>query len=204
MKRLKVAVMLLVLAITASAVLADTIAYVVPAGTQSNQGAGLGPIGMDFDVNSAIVVTQLGVFDAGEMGLALPLEARLYERKSTVSNCNAACDVNLLATLDFTPDDPGTLVDASVFKPLDNPVTLPAGFKGTIVASGFGVDQGIANGFGNQTVPWTTNDGGGLISFVGSGRFGDAALGLDQFPFVVDGGPVNRYAAGTFMFKAAE
>jgi hypothetical protein len=49
------------------------------------------------------LVTQLGVFDAGEMGLALPLEARLYEGKATVSNCNAACDVNLLATLDFTP-----------------------------------------------------------------------------------------------------
>jgi hypothetical protein len=196
--------MLLVLAIMTSAVLADTIAYVNPSGTQSNQGAGLGPIGMDFDVNQDIVITQLGVFDAGENGVALPLQARLYERKATVTNCNSACNVNLVAKLDFTPDDPGTLIDASVFKPLDDPITLPAGFKGTIVASGFGASQGIANGFGNQTVSWTTDDGGGLISFVGSGRFGDAALGLDQFPYVVDGGPVNRYAAGTFMFKPAQ
>jgi hypothetical protein len=194
--------MLLVLAAMVSAVFADTIAYVVPAGTLGNQSAGLGPIGMDFDVNSDIVVTQLGVFDDGSDGMQLPLQARLYQRNDTLSNCNSVCNVTLLATLDFTPDDPGTLIDGSVFKPLDNPITLQAGFKGSIVASGFGADESLANSFGNpNNVLWTTDDGGGLISFVGGGRFGAASAGLDKFPFVIDGGPVNRYAAGTFMFR---
>jgi hypothetical protein len=39
--------------------------------------------------------------------------------------------------------------------------------------------------------------GGGSLIFVGSGRYGDAA----QFPADADGGPVNRYATGTFYFE---
>src|SRR5438876_4517144 len=56
---LKAAALLLVLAVMGSAVLADTIAYVVPKGTSGNQNYS-GALGMDFDVNSDIVVTQLG------------------------------------------------------------------------------------------------------------------------------------------------
>ena len=48
-------------------------------------------------------------------------------------------------------------------------------------------------------------DGGGtpsspLISFIGSGRY-DYASSL-AYPTTVDGGPTNRYDAGTFKFAA--
>jgi hypothetical protein len=195
-KTLRVAALLLVLAGAASAVLADTIAYVVPSGTSGNQNY-MGALGMDFDVNSSIVVTQLGVFKgcAGFDTLHAPLTAELYQRDD-----NDPTNIMLLATLNFTADDPGTAVDSSLFKPLPSPITLPAGFNGCIVAFGYGNAENNGNGYGSPTVAWTTNDGGGLISFVGGGRYGDDTT---MFPGTVDGGPVNRYAAGTFMFNAA-
>src|SRR2546423_1481323 len=58
--------------------LAPAIAYQVPGGTLGNQAFG-GSLGMDFNVNQPVVVTQLGVFDSGSDGLQLPLTARLYD-----------------------------------------------------------------------------------------------------------------------------
>lgn len=197
MKRLSVVAMLLVLAAMAGVVLAaDTIAFNVPAGTPGNQ-AFTGSLGLDFNVVSDIVVTQLGVFDDSTDGLQAPLQARLYQR-----NDADPCSVKLMATIDFTPDDPGTdMGDGSLYKALPNPITLPAGFNGCIVASGYGPLE--KNGNTNGGAPsWYTDDGGGLISFVGKGRFGDPAQ-PGQFPMSVDGGPVNRYAAGTFVYHAA-
>jgi hypothetical protein len=195
-KSMRAAALLLVLAVMTSAVLADTIAYVVPKGTSGNQNY-TGALGMDFNVNAPIVVTQLGVFHscAGFDDLHAPLQAQLYER----DDCNPS-NSTLMATINFTVDNPGTAMDSSLFKPLDTPITLPAGFNGTIVASGYGDPENNGNGYGNQTVPWTTDDGGGLITFVGGGRYGNDPT---MFPATVDGGPVNRYAAGTFVFKAA-
>jgi len=193
---MKAAALLLAVAAMASAVLADTIAYVVPKGTSGNQNY-TGALGMDFDVNSDIVVTQLGVFKgcAGFDDLHAPLQARLYQRDD-IDPTNSI----LMATIDFPIADPGTVMDSSLFKPLPTPITLPAGFTGTIVASGYGNAENNGNGYGNQTVSWTTDDGGGLISFIGGGRYGNDPT---AFPGTPDGGPVNRYAAGTFIFKAA-
>jgi hypothetical protein len=39
---------------------------------------------------------------------------------------------------------------------------------------------------------------GGCLEFVGSSRFGDDP---NSFPSILDGGPENRYAAGTFYFE---
>jgi hypothetical protein len=194
-KSMKAAALLLILAAAASAVLADTVAYVVPAGTAGNQ-AYTGALGMDFNVNSPIIISQLGVFDDGSDGLQAPLEARLYQRDDTDPECKSV----LLATIDFTPDDQGTPMDGSLFKPLPTPITLPAGFTGTIVASGYGpVEMNGNYGVGGHGT-WTTDDGGGLISFVGGGRYGNDPT---MFPATPDGGPANRYAAGTFIFSAA-
>jgi hypothetical protein len=107
----------------------------------------------------------------------------------------------LLATLDFTPDNEGTPMDSSFFKPLPSPMTLPAGFAGSIVGSGYGINSIEPNGnLGTGPGSWTTDDGGGLISFVGGGRFGADPT---AFPATPDGGPPNRYAAGTFIYHAA-
>src|SRR5207302_1901273 len=73
-----------------------------------------------------------------------------------------------------------------------------AGFHGSIVAEGYGAAEPNGNGF-FQPVTWTTDDGGGLLQFGGGGRYGFTP---GAFPTNVDGGPVNRYAAGTFQFSA--
>jgi hypothetical protein len=196
-KSLKVAAMLLVLAAMASAVLADTIAYVVPAGTPGNQNF-KGSLGLDFVVLKPIVVTELGVFHdsvgTGSPDLQAPLEAKLYQT-DPLGVCNT-----LLATLEFPVGDEGKPMDSSFFKPLPTPINLPEGFRGTIEASGYGDTEMNGNGFGNA-VPWNTDDGGGLILFLGGGRYGDAN-NPSWFPDRLDGGPENRYAAGTFMYHA--
>jgi len=162
------------------------ISYIVPANTAGNQAFG-GSLGMDFDVNSMIIVTRLGVFDDGSDGLFRTITAHLYDRNAPVSP---------LRTLVFTPGDPGELVDGSRFLDLATPLELPAGFQGTIVAEGYGDGERSGNS-GVSDFPRSTSDGGGAISFVGNSRFGNTP-GL--YPTGLDGGPANRYAAGTFQF----
>jgi hypothetical protein len=165
----------------------STVAYQVPAGTVGNQSFS-GPLGMDFDVKQNLVVDELGVFDSGSDGLAVPLTARLYNRDTQT----------VVASLAFAAGQTGTLVDGSRFLPLATPVVLPAGFHGSIVAEGYGDAEPNGNGFGGP-VSWTTNDGGGLLQFVGLSRFTSTP---GAFPTDVDSGPANRYAAGTFSFSA--
>jgi hypothetical protein len=166
----------------------DAIAYVVPQGTIGNQDF-TGPLGMDFDVNADITVTRLGAFDSGSDGLLSEISTRLYDRDSET----------VLAELSFTPEDPGELVGGSLFKELEPPLKLAAGLRGSIVASGYGPAEFNGNQ-GSVDLGLAADDGGCAISFVGGGRFG-VGLNPDAFPDVVDGGPVNRYAAGTFEFE---
>ncbi len=161
------------------------VAYVVEQGAIGSQAFG-GALGMDFDVLQPIVITRLGVFDDSSDGLFLPLTAKLYNRGTE----------ELLATLEFTPEDAGELIDGSRFKDLATPVTLSPGFQGVIVASGYGDDERDGNGIDGRSV----FSGAGLISFVGGGRY---AVDPAAFPDVVDAGPENRYAAGTFYFEPA-
>jgi hypothetical protein len=165
--------------------LSGTVAYEVPAGTVGNQ-AYSGALGMDFDVQQAVTVTRLGVFDSGGDGLGAILTARLYNRSTRAE----------LARLDFTSAEPGELAGGSRFKDLAVPVDLPAGFQGTIAADGYGPTE-LNGNQGAGPLGLVTHDGGGALSFVGGGRFG-ASPGT--FPDTVDGGPADRYAAGTFVF----
>ncbi len=163
-------------------------AYVVAAGTAGNQEYS-GPVGMDFNANRPIRVTALGVFDDGSDGLSRAISARLYDRETR----------SVLARLEFTPEDPGELDGGSRFKPLDPPLELPAGFRGSIVAEGYGPGERNGNGF-DGAVAWTTDDGGCVLSFVGSGRYSWPII-AGAFPTILDRGPPNRYAAGTFRFE---
>jgi hypothetical protein len=165
--------------------LPSTIAYQVPANTVGQQAFG-GPLGMDFDVAQGVVVTRLGVFDSGSDGLAAPLTARLYNRDTQTE----------VASLTFAAGQTGQLVGGSRFLPLAVPVALAPGFHGTIVAEGYDAAEPNGNGVA-QPITWTTNDGGGLIQFVGTSRFGSTP---GAFPTSPDVGPANRYAAGTFDF----
>jgi hypothetical protein len=165
------------------------LAYVVPAGTIGSQAFANG-YGMDFDVRTNIVISTLGVFDSGADGLTnVTLTTQIYRRTGNSGT--------LLATLAFTQADPGTLLGGSRFKPLPTPLVLDPGTY-TVVSYGYNA----ANPGGNvdrDNKTWVTDDGGGLLAFVGASRFGNGGPGT--FPATVDQGPADRYAAGTFEFR---
>jgi hypothetical protein len=178
----------------------QVVAYQVPSGVVGNQtSGGTVSIGMDFNVVTPIRVTQLGVFDSGSDGLIAPLQAAIYDRSSQLL---AAPVLSFAAGTGATS---GTLNGGSRFLDV-TPIDLPAGFQGTIVVYGYGNGttadaNGNTNGAPAPSInfPWTTNDGGGEITFVGAGRYSPGG-GAIQFPANIDGGPDNRYAAGTFTF----
>jgi hypothetical protein len=166
-------------------------AYMVPAGTVGTQTLpNPYAIGMDFDVLAPILVTRLGCFDSGSDGLSASstLTTQIYSR-------NGPSPVVVVST-NFSSADPGTLVDGSRFKTLAVAVLLT---NGSYSCVGYGYDGNNRNGnigTGNAKV-WTTEDGGAL-AFTGGGRYG--AMGPGGFPATLDGGPADRYAAGTFGF----
>ncbi|MGO9176967.1 MAG: hypothetical protein ACLQED_12640 [Desulfobaccales bacterium] len=167
------------------------IAYNVPTGAVGNQYYA-GSLGMDFDVNRPIEVTALGVFESGGSVTAGPLYVAIY---------NVTTQLPVTSILSFTGTQ-GTLIGESRFKNLSTPVTLGVGDY-SIVAWGYGayvagtyVDpNGNYGNYPNPTPPAVDN-GNGLITYVGLSRYGAA----DAFPTTPDGGPYNRYYAGTFEF----
>lgn len=165
-----------------------TIAYdvMLQTGNQPGLQPFLGSLGMDFNVNSAISVSSLGVFDSQGMALARPLTAYIYNRVTQTA----------VASLTFAPGLTGTLINGSRFLNLAMPLILPVGFQGSVVAEGFNRDQQNGNSF--QLPPFigpTLNSGGGALSFVGTSRYGIAGV----FPNTPDAA-VNQYGAGTFAF----
>ena len=172
----------------ASLVVADAItgqvSYIVNAGQTGNQQHPYN-LGMDFDVNTTVTITHLGVFDEGSDGLTRPLIATLYNR----------ADSTIVAQLNFPVGATGTLIGGSRFLALPSPIVLPAGFVGVISAEGYGAGEQNGNGMG---IPWSTNSAGGALTFVGGGRY---SLAPGVYPANGDGGPANRYAAGTFLFN---
>jgi hypothetical protein len=170
-------------------------AYIVPAGTLGNQQ--LPPeqtqsMGNDFDVNTTIEVTSIGVFDSGGAPLIGTLHARIFNRDTQQS----------VVDLIFTREDPGNLVGSSRFKPLAKPLLLQKGFHGVISVSYLGTDElepdgNLREGPGD----WTTDSAGGAISFVGMGRHSWMGTG-DAFPDIVDPSTApNNFAAGTFTYR---
>ena len=164
------------------------IAYGIDAGTAGTQAYG-GALGNDFDVVSTtgISVTRLGVFDDLSNGLNATITVGIFDRT----------DGSLVgSSIAFSGND-GSLEGGSRFTTLVSPITLPAGFQGSIVAQGYNGAERNGNG-GTGSTPGTTDDGGGAISFVGGSRFGPA--GVFAYPTSVDAGPANRYHAGNFDF----
>jgi hypothetical protein len=176
------------------------VAYQVPAGVVGNQSdSGTVSFGMDFNVASAIQVSQIGVFDSGQDGLLAPIQAAIYDRttQSLVSP--------VVTFAAGTGAGSGTLNGGSRFLNV-GPIVLSAGFQGSIVVFGYGngtTAELDGNSFGaatgTPTFPWTTNDGGGALVFTDGGRYSNGGASL-QYPTNLDSGPVNRYAAGTFAF----
>ncbi len=164
------------------------VAYSNQAGAVGSQDYG-GSLGLDFAVESTITVTKLGVFDSGADGLARTIVAQMWTRTGNTGT--------KLAELTFTPASSGELRDGDRFKSLASPLILAPGDY-TIVAYGYGAGEPNGNLNGPDYSQKTQNDGNGVLTFLGGGRYGDAG----QFPNTPDGGPENRYSAGTFAFRA--
>ena len=170
----------------ASSQLNAAIALTVPAGATQNQRHN-GLLGMDFDVTGpdGIIVSRLGAFDSGQDGILGTINVGIVDRTTGLV---------VGETLSFS-GDAGDVVDGSRFLNLSTPITLANGFQGSITAQGYGQE-----GNGNFTDFSAIDDGGGLINFVGGARWGgDVAISLAPN---ADGGPANRYYAGTFDYQA--
>ena len=164
------------------------IAYGVPANTAGTQAYD-GALGNDFDVTNpeGILVTRLGVFDDLSDGLNSTITVGIFDRTTATL---------VGSSLTFSGND-GSLEDGTRFADLTSPITLPAGFQGSIVAQGYNGAERNGN-VGTGSTAGTTDDGDGAISFVGGSRFGPG--GVFAYPTSVDGGPANRYHAGNFDF----
>ena len=167
------------------------IVYDAVEGTVGNQNFA-GALGMDFEVNSAIVVSELGAFDSGSDGLFLPIKVELWSREGDSG-------IEILAELDFDENDEGILEGGHRFKELNEPIILDSGSY-TIVATGYGEGEPNVNASGQPAVNFgmSTNDASGAITFVGGSRWGNAGA----FPANIDGGPEQRYGAGSFKVIA--
>jgi hypothetical protein len=155
-------------------------------------------VGMEFQVNRPIRITELGVFDSGQDGIEGALGVSIWSRVTG----------ERLAEATFIGDDgviePGT---GSRFLRLNEPVLLPAGIY-SVVASGFIGNDPLSRFDGGNHRIGTLGDNEGAISFVGTSStttfeanrfFEEYAHRLtDSF----DTGPVDKFAAGTFKFEA--
>ncbi|MDG2125390.1 MAG: hypothetical protein P8J87_16930, partial [Verrucomicrobiales bacterium] len=176
------------------------LAYRIEPGTVANQTNHLGTLGLDFDVNSAITVTELGVFDDASDGITRPLTVQLWSRDNGGTPLDPVDDFEgtILAELTFTRALPGDLRGGHRSKPLPVPLVLQPGAY-SIVSGGHGPGEGNYNSGNNPDLfaPLSRSDDPAL-TFVGTSRFGPA----DFFPANPDGGPEDRYAAGTFAFTS--
>jgi hypothetical protein len=152
-----------------------------------------GSLGLDFDVLAPITVTRLLAFDDDADGWTAgsAVGVAIYDRDSGIA---------VTPYVTFSTADPGELMGGSYRGQfLVEPLTLAAGGRYSVVAQAFNAaDQPFNAGASATGVP-VTDDGGGLISFTGTGRY---AKLLNTFPTTLDGGPGNRYGAGSFVFEA--
>jgi autotransporter-associated beta strand protein len=143
--------------------------------------------GNDFNVNTPITVTQLGVFDFGRDGLAASHNVYIYNRNTQQA----------LVTVNIAAGNSGTLsADGYRFVSLQNSLTLPVG-NYSVVADFSTSDKILFAGQfdGNLGV---LNDGGSTVSYIGSGRSGS----IGSYPTSVSNGPAYHYAAGNFIFNS--
>lgn len=192
----------LALALPVMPLQAATVAYDVPAGTAGNQAYNL-RLAMLFDVNKPIRVGQIGAFDDGSDGIQSgTITTEIWSRTGGGTGPgDLASGVTQLAFETFTPNDPGTLIGGSRFKDLSAPIVLSPG-EYAVVSFGYDSDDRNGNRGSAPLAPWSTNDGGGAIEFVGLSQFDRASTpGSPALGDTVDGGPADRYAAGTFSYS---
>lgn len=134
-------------------------------------------------------MTQLGAYDSRADGFVNPISVGIFNRTTGLLVGSSAN----LTTIN------STLVGYDRFLDITDFLLGPGSYS--IVADGFSADDKNGNsGVGGGQAP-TMNTGGGLIAFTGNARYGAENTSL-FFPNNIDGGPANRYDAGTFQFHA--
>ena len=153
-----------------------------------------GNLGMDFDVvGNSITVDALGAYKAGTGSTG----AFNKDIQVGIFNLSGVLQGAVTFTANTTYN---YVVGTNDLYQQVTPFTLGPGSY-SIVAVGFSNLDPNGN-YGNGTRPLSTLDtGGGAIQFVGGSRY-DSNTVL-QLPGTLDGGPANRYDAGTFGFTAA-
>lgn len=146
-----------------------------------------GALGMDFDVlEGSLLVSRLGAFDSGQDGFVGSINVGIFDRNTTT----------LISSATLTTANTVLIGQSRFFDVAD--FSLVQG-QYSIVAQGFSNSDLNGNAVNGGTPP-TINDGGGVIDFVGGGRFSTTPALV--YPTTIDGGPANRYDAGTFEFTA--
>jgi hypothetical protein len=174
------------------------VAYVTKPGVGTHTFAG--NLGMEFQVDRPIRITELGVFDSGQDGIQGAVGVSLWVRSPN----NVTTQ---LATLDFSAGEgrlePGT---GSRFLPLETPLILQPGGTYAINATGFVGEDRYGQAQDMTAVNGTTDGADGAVRFVGSARFATdpnrfTFEPFHRYPNRVDTGPFNKWAAGTFKYE---
>jgi hypothetical protein len=151
-------------------------------------------VGIEFQVNSAITVSGLGIYDSGQDGIAAsspPLSAYLFTGTGIVE-----------ASSTFSHSDPGTLDPASGgyrFKSI-SPLTLTPGLY---VLAGYGWSSSDPEHNSNVNgTPDTFNTAGGALTYIGS-PFGGGNDPAGTFPTVTCCGNIDFFSAANIEFNVA-
>jgi hypothetical protein len=162
----------------------ESIAFQVPPGTMGNF-AYSGQLGMDFDVANPIRVLELGAFDDGANGMKAEIRVSIFDLASGKA----------VASATFSPASPGVLKGGSRFKPLSPVLELPKGFRGSIVAEGYGPEEKAGTSV-SRPLGITTGTGRGSVYYPFVARYGAPGA----FPEGIESGANVTYAGGTFDF----
>lgn len=163
------------------------VVYEVPAGAGFQTWTG--SLAMPFQVLNPVLVTGLGAFDDNTTpGLTNPISVGIYDAGTQL--VFGGLQTSVTGTGEYSAG--GARFNSVA------PTMLPVG-NYFIVAWGFGAADPNGN-VGTGSPAYTLNNLGGSLDFNGLPLYGNP--GQTGFPGNLDGGPSNRYWAGTFDAEA--
>ena len=166
------------------------VAYNTPTTTPGNQSDGPYSFGMAFLVNSAITVSSLGLFDAGQDGISGSVLVGIY-------NAGSQTLVGSGVTFSGTSDP---LLSGSAYRFQSvGPFQLGAGIYEIVAYSLGGTANPAYNaGAGAGSSLITTDSGGGVLTFLGNFHNAPGSFPSDG---TFDGtDPDGQYGAGSFQY----
>jgi hypothetical protein len=148
-----------------------------------------GSLGTDFTVKgTSILVTQLGAYDSGADGFVGSIQVGIFRIDTGA----------LVGTVETLTTGNTTLVGFDRFFDVADFVLTPGDYS--VVAKGFSGSD-LNGNTKSDTVGGPTENGSDLITFIGKSRFDYQPTAFGR-PTTIDGGPENRYDAGSFQFVA--